>query len=154
RDALAARDAVAVERALERGAVGDVAEEQVLLRRHAQAQALLGDRLADRAAQRRAHAPVLDGEAVEMAPVLPRLPAEEEPQRRQRHRRRVLEVDAEAAAQLGLHLVDAEPADRVLPARLPAVAPLAVLLLEDRDRARRSDHLRPGDAAEMEAEQG
>ena len=51
------------------------------------------------------------------------------------------------------HDGDAEPAERVLPARLPAVAPLAVLLLQDHDRARRVDDLPRADAAEVAAEQ-
>ena len=57
-------------------------------------------------------------------------------------------------AQRLAHRLDAEPAQRVLPARLLALAALAVLLLEQHDRARRIHDLPARHAPDVLAEQG
>ncbi len=148
------RDAAGVEDRLERGAIRHVAQQQVLLRREPHAETL-----------------TLDG-APHGSPQHRRAAA------RSRRRSRTSSCPPACACQprwsciggsgagaafssssrkrdfsSARHRFDAEPADRVLPARLAAVLPLAVLLLEDRDRARRLDDLLAADAAEVQREQ-
>lgn len=59
------------------------------------------------------------------------------------------EPDAEALAQRGLHRVHTEPPQGVFPARLAPVLALAVLLLQDRDRAHGIHHLLARHPAEV-----
>ena len=132
----------------------DVAEQQVLLGREPHAQTQASRPPAHRAAQRRREPPVLDGDPVEALAARPgrasrggAASAAAAPAPRSRAPGWKRDFSSARTA------VDAEPSDRVLPARLPAVLPLAVLLLEDRDRARRRDHLLAADPAEVEPEQ-
>ncbi|MDQ3776598.1 MAG: hypothetical protein M3461_20720 [Pseudomonadota bacterium] len=120
---------------------------QVLVRRDAHAEIELLDDFAHRGAHLH-RCSVLQPAVFHRKPVVKtapaaclRMPAVVIPHLGNRLRLGFHEPDAEALEQRGLHRVHTEPPQGVFPARLAPVLALAVLLLQDRDRAHGIHHL-------------